>query len=86
MLTGTPKILNTKMVGNNLRFLMVHFLTPNGQQSTCYDSWKMAGLLQIRYWTDHGYHIDWTRREGKGGGASLSQPTWPEDPGQEAYY
>jgi hypothetical protein len=33
----------------------------------------------------HEYHVNWTWGEGKGG-PTMSQPTHPEDPGQEAHY
>jgi hypothetical protein len=36
---------NTMPLGNSLRFLMVHFTTPNGQQIRSYDYRNMAGLL-----------------------------------------
>jgi hypothetical protein len=33
----------------------------------------------------HWYHAVWTQREGTGG-HTMSWPTRPEDPGQEAHY
>jgi hypothetical protein len=41
----TPGFPNTILLGNSLRFPMVHFTTPNGQWLTSYGYQKMAGLL-----------------------------------------
>jgi hypothetical protein len=47
MLTGTPKIPNTNLVGNSLRFPMVHFPTPNSQRFMSNGFRKLAGLLKL---------------------------------------
>jgi hypothetical protein len=41
----TPRLPNTILLDNSLHLLMVHLMTPNGQQIRSYDYWNSTGLL-----------------------------------------
>jgi hypothetical protein len=43
---------------------------------------KLSGAADEVWY--HGYQIYWTQKRGTGG-PTMSQPTWPKNPGQEAH-
>jgi hypothetical protein len=52
-LTKTPEVPNIIMVGNSLRFLMVHHMAPISWQFKSYDYQKLDRSTKIEIWADY---------------------------------